>query len=429
MTISSYRTPPRRGAGFGGRRNSGNKKVYLNNWKPSLQPEWIKFVRGAYAFCDVCGGNVQPDPESFAYTCANKTYGEDHRPRMNGTSLALCGHTGVADPATVTPYCEVASAFLPNAGPNGMVVHSNSRNGRRAVPDLLYHYKEEDPENIKIRSNYAHTIVVNGAFHMEKRTAASGNSYEVPERCTGARCDKCRTGVPIVDGIPMAYSPGWGHWNNLAQINERISEVCVNCRKGVCVPLIYQCPREECQHLIYDLCEVSEAEALDVYRGICRDLVSKDSPTPGYIACPGCAEAIIPEEILDCRNITFSVRGDVTEVAAGCGNPARMTIFDCEVQLAKSSAEKTADLVMVTFDPTSELTPDQIERAQPNDFMELTDLTPERQAEKMKRPNVFYSSSPRGGGTMTARPGQGPDQSGGTVRPAGSVNYGPARRT
>lgn len=420
MSLNNYRTS-RPQTSYGPRRpNSGTKKTYLNNWKPSITPEWVKFVRGYYSTCAVCFGNVQCDPVTSEYECRNIRYA-NNAPVMANGSFARCGHKATAASHEISPYCEVYQAFLPGVPPRGTVVHSNSKNGLRAgVPDLLYHYSQLD-DTIKIRASYAHTVIVAGTYHQVEERSQRGNAYTKAVLCDGRNCANCAAGVPTVEGNAMAYTPGWGHWSNLAAFNERIGETCLGCRRGTVVPLLYNCP--SCANIIHDLTQSSTVDAIETYRQLCREVASKDNQVPGHIQCPHCNAHVIPEEVVECRHITLNQRGVPVEENPGCDNPVRMSLFDCEVQIRKGSEENTADLVMETFDPSACITEEQAARVQPNDFMELTDITPERQAEKMKRENVFYSATARSGGGVTSTP----PAAGGGARPGGSVNYGTRR--
>ena len=420
MSLNNYRAsrPP---TSFGPRRGSGsqNKKSYLNNWKPTTSPEWVKFVRGFYSTCGKCAGNVQCDPVTNEYECRNYAYA-NNAPVIKDGYHSRCGHQDIA--TDVSPYCEVYQAFLPGVGPRGMVVASNSKNGRRAgIPDLLYHYAQMD-DTIKIRASYAHTIIVAGTYHQVKETSARGTEYTKAVLCEGRNCGPCGAGVPTVEGNAMAYSPGWGHWSNLAVFNERIGESCLNCRAGTVVPVLYSCP--SCAEVIHDLSESSTTDAVETYRHLCRELASKDNQVDGHIQCPHCHAHVVPSEVIECRKLTTNARGVVVGESEGCAEAVRMSIFDCEVQLRKSSDENTADLVLEGFDHTAQITEEQAARVLPNDFMEVTDITPDRQAEKMKRDNIFYSATARSGGGVTA-PTTTPPAGG--ARSGGAVNYGSRR--
>lgn len=421
MSLNNYRTS-RPQTSFGSRRptSNGPKKTYLNNWKPSITPEWVKFVRGYYSTCAVCLGNVQCDPTTHEYECGNYKYANNTHV-MEGGYPARCRHKGVA--TDVSPYCEIYQAFLPNAGPRGMVVQSNSKNGQRpGIPDLLYHYAQMD-DTIKIRAAYAHTIIVAGTYHQVEERSARGTAYTKAQLCEGRNCSNCAAGVATVEGNAMAYTPGWGHWSNLAVFNERIGETCLSCRQGTVVPLLYNCP--SCAGVIHDLTQSTSADALETYRQLCRELASKDNAVPGHIQCPYCNMHVIPEEVVECRRITLNQRGVPVSEAEGCATPERMSIFDCEVQIRKGSEENTADLVLETFDPQSPITEEQAARVLPNDFMDMTDITPERQSEKMKRDlPPGWAPSARGGSSVTTPNAGG---QGGGVRPGGSVNYGTRR--
>ena len=430
MSISNYRSS-RPQTSFGNRSGQGgSKKVYLNSWKPTEEPQWVKFMRGCYYNCDVCMGNVQPDvsacdAEGFVpYTCNNIKY-ENNAPKKDGNSFARCGHKGRVPFEATFPYCETYAAFLPGVGQNGMVVNSNSLNGKRpGIPDLLYHYASID-DQIKIRASYAHTIIVAGTYHAVTQNSARGNAYTVDTLCVGQGCVHCQNNVPTFEGSARSYSPGYGHWNNLAQFNERIGETCLTCRSGTVVPEVYMCGNPNCQEIINDLGDKTVVEAVAAYLELCRALSDKDNrENYGKILCPFCNTWMIPREEASCRKLEWNRRGDaILREEDGCGNPVRMSIFDCEVQLRKASSEKTADLVMETFDPTAFITEEQAARIQPNDFMDATDITPERQSEKMKRPNVFYSETSRSNNNTTAARNPGATAPGAGVRTGGSVNY------
>lgn len=429
MSFGNYRTS-RPTPSFGPRTGSGKKKEYLDSWKPTVEPQWVKFVRGIYANCDVCQGNVQPDIATFdpatglvQYTCANIKY-EANQPKRNGNAFARCDHKGAVPLNETTPYCETYSAFLPGVGPRGMVVNSNNLNGKRAnIPDLLYHYASID-DQIKIRAAYAHTVVVSGTYHTVMERSQRGNDYTKEVLCDGPQCAHCAGGLPVHEGAARSYSPGYNHWNNLAQFNERIGETCVSCRTGSVVPVMYLCTNPQCQQAINDLSSADPVSAISAYREVCRMLGDKDNKSnPGKIECPFCRTWVVPEEVTECKRIEWNRRGDaVTSVVEGCGAPARMSIFDCEVQLAKSSTENTADLLLVTFDPTAPLTEEQAARVRPNDFMDATDITPERQSEKMKRPNIFYTEAARSSQGVVRNPAASANPAAG-ARGTGGVNY------
>ena len=420
MSVLGYRTN-RPSSNYGNRqRGNGPKKTFLNNWKPTVVGEWVQFRAGEYGNCEACGGSVVATEANYGYKCTNLIY-ENNRPKGGGPSSppARCGHTGNLEAGKVRPYAVNYNSFIPTGGRgNGAYVQSNSFNGGRQVPDLLYHYAQQD-ETIKISQHFAHMVVLGGKFHQIEKESATGNKYTVDEPCVGRGCDGCANNRPSTNGSLRVYNPGWNHWNNLISFAENIAECCVSCREGYIVPTMYLCP--ECGSTIHDLAESDFTERLSVFRNICLEMGAKGGD--GLIGCGTCNARVVPIETSECLKLTFDRRNEFVENAVlGCDNPVRMTIFDCAVKISKTSAENTSDLKLDQFDRMSFLTEDDLARFPVNDFMDLTDVTPARQAEQMRKPNVFYDSQPRG--ATGAAGAASSNQPAGTTRRGGSVNYG-----
>jgi DNA-directed RNA polymerase subunit RPC12/RpoP len=411
--VLGYRNQRPRG-NFGNRRSNGPKKAYLNNWKPGIQAEWVWFRPGLYGSCEKCGRLVLADQPNNGYKCRNLVY-ENNQPKVNNNYPVRCEHVGNLE--STLPYASNYNSFIKGGGKNGRgaVVPSNSFNGTFPdVPDLLWHYAQEN-EDLKISQHFAHMVVLDGTFHPIERESGAGNKYTTDEYCSGRGCEHCSSNIPTVQGSMKVYNPGWKHWNNLVSFSENIAECCVSCRDGYIVPNLYLCPK--CGDAIHDMTDSSIDERLAVFRNMCQEMSSKDGD--GFIGCPHCSERIVPIENAECMKLEFDRRQEfVMTSIPGCEVPVRMTIFDCAVKIGKTSEENTADLKLEQFDKTSFLSDEALERFPMNDFLDLTDVTPARQAELMNRPNVFYETKPRGATGGPAGSGSG------NTRRGGAVNYG-----
>ena len=216
------------------------------------------------------------------------------------------------------PFFLFYQRWVEGGGKRAPVI-SNSHNGVKKVPDLVYYQSitQQDPK-LLAAPTYALTVVVLEDFHKTRVPDKNGKKdkqgairmYDQLERCMGVNkfgktnCDYCREGVPKQFGDQQYISLSGQQRDALLEMLPELDTRCAGCFEGEIVPYAYTCP--ECQHCLVDRYKD------DVSEDAIQKLLAEDQ------VCPKCRKTVEVEVQIECQK----KRGN--EYVDGCKNPIQL---------------------------------------------------------------------------------------------------------
>lgn len=202
-------------------------------------------------------------------------------------------------------------------------VISNSHNGAKKVPDLVYYQSitQEDPKMLAAPA-YAMTVIVLEDFHKTKVPDKNGKKdkngalrmYDQLERCKGvdrfgkSKCEYCRDNVPKQFGDQQYISVSGAQKDALLEMLTALDNRCAGCFEGEIAEYAYECP--ECNHCFIDRYK----DAVD--ENALQELLSTEQE------CPKCKKTVWVSALIECQK----KRGN--EFVPGCKEPIQLPHTD-----------------------------------------------------------------------------------------------------
>lgn len=218
-------------------------------------------------------------------------------------------------------------------------VISNSHNGEKDVPDLLFLQADRANNPKLLASRYlAATVTVLEYYHeveVPNKDPKKSKGYINYERCDGtdiygrSRCKLCASGAKKVFGQRKHWSMSPRSKDDLEEEMSLRLKMCLNCCKGEVSASRFSC--NKCSKVILDRYqeEVSDEDANQLH-------------DPAGIECPHCGQACNPVCVYEC----FVPTGG--GYAKGCDKPIPVPygagIYDLEYLVEQDSSDWTISI-------------------------------------------------------------------------------------
>lgn len=220
---------------------------------------------------------------------------------------------------------------------------SNSHNGEKDIPCVLYYYCIEDENNeLWARDQFATSVVVLENYHEVKKKAKSGKTYTVLAPCKGkdrfgnVQCQICDSGVPVVYGTQKH----WSVWSTIKKsVDEQLAALstrCVSCKQGEVSTFGYSC----------NACGEKLASHYDG-RISDEDIEAYET---AEVECPSCSHVGKADKMVEClRHL-----GD-DQYENGCDSPKTIpegvNPWDCEVRVKFDKVGNATSVTIVDWRP------------------------------------------------------------------------------
>lgn len=259
-------------------------------------------------------------------------------------------------------------------------VISNSWNGERSVPCVLYYYALEDEKPDMLASpNYAMTVLVLEEFYKIPKTAKSGNTYYVYERSKGTDPHGRSLDPPEYAEYEKVFGRKlhWSMWGSqkkqFEESLEALTEKCGNCRDGSLMVYAYSCP--ECGHSLGNHKENPIPEDRE-------DLLRNTK-----ITCPNCEMTVTAHREYEC--IKQEGYGRRAKWVPGCDRPTLVTPEGVDLTIVAKTVGKSTLVEVLEFDDQEDLDIPEFMH-EPFDFdYFFGQMSLEDQARAMGRDNPF----------------------------------------
>lgn len=206
-------------------------------------------------------------------------------------------------------YSRFVEVYDDNGNSRKRNIMSNSHNGERDVPCVLWFYCVEDEnESFFANQNFAASVVVMEDYHEIQKKSAKGSKYTTLVACGGKdrfgrpNCELCDNGVKKVYGERKYWSMWPSAKKDIEEQLDAISHRCGNCGTGELSVFAFQCA--ECDHMLanqYDE-QISDDD--------------EDRLLHEEVTCPKCGHKAKAKQIFECAK-----RVGIDDWEKGCDDP------------------------------------------------------------------------------------------------------------
>lgn len=265
-------------------------------------------------------------------------------------------------------------------------IYSNSWNGERDVPCVLYYYALEDsnPELLSSPS-YALTVLILEEFYKVPKKSKKGNEYFEYVRSKGVDMHGRSLDPPEYKDYEKVFGQKkhWSFWGKtkkrFEEELERVSETCANCGEGVLSVYAYTCPdcgEEIANHKVSPINEDRE----DILRN-------------SEVDCPSCDAHVRATKNYEC--VKQEGLGSKARWVKGCHQPIMALPSEMDLIVASEQAGNTSLIKILGCETQDDVdVPNYMtEPFEFNEFFGKMDL--DEQARAMGRENPFDRDAQR----------------------------------
>jgi hypothetical protein len=229
---------------------------------------------------------------------------------------------------------------------NSRNVISNSWNGERALPCVLYYYAaEEENPNLLASPNYCMTVLVLEDFFKIPKTSKTGNTYFVYERSRGTDA-RGRSLDPAeyenydkVFGRKLHWSMWGSQRDKFMDSLEKLTDRCGGCQEGDIMVYAY-----ECSSCGFELANHKKTPITEDVENSLRDSNTK---------CPDCDKVGKAASKYEC--VKQEGYGARAKWVKGCDNPSPVEVSSVDITVRAQEAGNSQLIEILDFEEQENL--------------------------------------------------------------------------